>query len=927
MIFTAPSGVTNVYSGLISGTGPAIIEGGGTVAFSHANNTYTGGTLVSNAVFRLDADGCAGVGAITAAVRTAHIYMNCAHVPNDMRFNYECTEGAHNASLTPSDYPPDSTHPLYPLAASIVVDGKVSFKGYEVYTSGTSASGFQNSTVTFNKDFTAGGRMDMATYGTTIFKGLYSTANTTDYRQYIGWVYSANGTVELHSSSNRIGTCALCNASIYLKAKDALPYSLLCHAQGRDSEGKLFLCGNDQTFRGVCWNTKDSPPNPGETATGQCWSSDDPATVRIIGCASNISAGVTKTWVNKLAMFGKITLVMDVDPSFTSGGFYQEFSVRRSTTAGDLIISNGDFRVSGTASFPNVQNIYVGEGGTFSNGSTKPSAFAGCRNLTVLGKMSCTGNTTPFAYDTMALSLGAGAEFSLPAGCTITVTSLKIDNASMPDGKYGDGGIALSQIARGTVVVRARNRYVDCVNGSDANDGSEEHPFKTIRAATTNAISGDVIHVAPGRYGEAEGSQKWPDASSEIGTRVVIPAGVTLESTGGATNTFIVGAASPNPLVTEGWRAGIGPGAVRCVVAGKGATLRGFTLTGGYTHAGAASVTEDKYASACYATADTPATIEDCIISNNVAQSRTLYYGIVRRCMVLGNTAAEAGTDSLSGAAGIGCSWYGTIIANNRGNSTVINPRVVEGCTLGSGNVWTEAGGLAHVLRWTEAGRRYAIVNTVWLYGPNERSDNLYCTNCVVMPSNTSFIPQDNMCDTIVIDDASGQLDEKWRPVLGSFVGMDKGNAAYSSASSADKDIYGNQRIMNGAMDIGAVEYDWRPEYMKELSRRFRIEVVSPAVTTNATGGVRMPSGHIYGTCSFEGAYDVSVDVTGGVLAVYVEGALVGNLPGIGEQSLRFVTPVASASVQFVFTPDAENPGAAVLRKISSVGGFTVTFR
>ena len=88
-----------------------------------------------------------------------------------------------------------------------------------------------------------------------------------------------------------------------------------------------------------------------------------------------------------------------------------------------------------------------------------------------------------------------------------------------------------------------------------------------------------------------------------------------------------------------------------------------------------------------------------------------------------------------------------------------------------------------------------------------------------------------------------------------------------------------------------------------------------------------MPSGHIYGTCSFEGAYDVSVDVTGGVLAVYVEGALVGDLPGIGEQSLRFVTPVASASVQFVFTPDAENPGAAVLRKISSVGGFTVTFR
>jgi autotransporter-associated beta strand protein len=54
-IFTAGKGETNVYSGVISGTGPAIIEGGGTVAFSNPGNTYSGGTIVSNAVFRIDA--------------------------------------------------------------------------------------------------------------------------------------------------------------------------------------------------------------------------------------------------------------------------------------------------------------------------------------------------------------------------------------------------------------------------------------------------------------------------------------------------------------------------------------------------------------------------------------------------------------------------------------------------------------------------------------------------------------------------------------------------------------------------------------------------------------------------------------------------------------------------------------------------------
>ena len=78
--FTAGAGVTNVYSGLISGTGPAIIGGGGTVVFSHADNTYTGGTTVNDAVFRLDADGCAGSGAITAAVLRAS--------DNDFRSNF-----------------------------------------------------------------------------------------------------------------------------------------------------------------------------------------------------------------------------------------------------------------------------------------------------------------------------------------------------------------------------------------------------------------------------------------------------------------------------------------------------------------------------------------------------------------------------------------------------------------------------------------------------------------------------------------------------------------------------------------------------------------------------------------------------------------------------------------------------------------------
>jgi hypothetical protein len=46
-----------------------------------------------------------------------------------------------------------------------------------------------------------------------------------------------------------------------------------------------------------------------------------------------------------------------------------------------------------------------------------------------------------------------------------------------------------------------------------------------------------------------------------------------------------------------------------------------------------------------------------------------------------------------------------------------------------------------------------------------------------------------------------------------------------------------------------------------------------------------------------------------------------------GEQSIRFEVRDAASEIRFVFTPDGENPGAAVLRKFSSARGFVINFR
>ena len=914
-IFNAPSGVTNIYSGIISGTGYAIIEGGGTVAFSHPNNTYSGGTIVSNAVFRLDADGCAGTGGITGAVDTAHVFIDCANVPNDLIFN---KGGWCTSVLASGAYPAAQQYPLLPLRSRVTIEGKVSFGASTMlydYTSPALMS--PGPIVIYRKDVsTTKEGLHLVPNGRMIFEGRYisvSKASTS-----LGYKSAAYGTMEFNVSSNELYRAALYNADLDFRAVDVFPDTLFYYENGSGSYCKTYLNGKNQTIRGICWGN----PDPVETSAGMCVTSDAPATLRIVGCEmSRVPSAATL--VNRLALFGKITLVMDVDPAFASEGFYQDFSVRKSTTTGDLIILNGDFRVSGTASFPNVPNIYVGEGGSFTNASTKVASFAGCRNLTVFGKMACTGDITPFGFRTMNVILGEDAEFSLPIGAAITVVSLKVGDQNIPDGIYGDGGEPLAQILQGTVIVKSGNLYVDSVNGDDENDGSARRPYKTIRAATSAALSGDIIHVAPGMYGAAEGSQT---ATSKIESRVVIPENVTIESTDGATETFIMGAAATGDQIDNA-EYGTGTNAIRCVFAHKGATLRGFTLTGGRVEGGNGT-SDDHRGAAFFSEEERGATIENCIVSNNVAAFGAINKAIVRNCIVVNNVGLRS---SYSGVAGASCSWYGSIIDGNIGTATAYDSYAFENCTVGANNIELD-GDSAQVFYWWDVDR--SIINSAILGGRLRIGSgyNIYCTNCLIAVE-SSVLKKEFSYNTIFTNSAAAMVDESYRPVFGEFVGIDAGDVALSSNLIGDSDILGTPRILNGRLDIGAVEYDWRPSFADEIGKRFSLTYASPAVTTNVTGGLKLGDEatvqpvFIAGKVSSVGPYAFKFNLTGGNAAVYVAGVLVGESSGSGEQSIRFNVPDTAAEIRFVFIPDDENSGAVIISRFAGARGFSINIR
>ena len=908
--FTAATGVTNVYTGLISGSGPAIIEGGGTVVFSHPNNTYTGGTTINDAVFRLDANGCAGSGAITAAVDTAHIFVNCSMVPNDIRI--EKNAGSSDL-LKPGVYPGANQYLLFPMC-DVTFEGNVEFVKYGRCYDCFNDSAAYRPTVTYKKGIKVGGNyLHLGIKGRMIFEDRFIVSN---YAQgsLLGISYSDQGVIEFLASSNYLYLAALRNSNVYLKANDVFALTWIHYQYGGGAYGTTHLTGL-QSILGISW---DDPTMTDviETSAGQCITSEDPATLRITGCEmSRLSTmSVDNMLVNKTAIFGKTTLLMDVDPAYTKQGFYQDFSVRQSTTTGDLVISNGDFRVSGTASFPNVPNIYVGAGGSFSNSSTKVSAFAGCKNLTVLGRMSCTGDATPFGYGAMALTLGSDAYFSLPVGATATVSSLRVGDTDFAEGRYGDGGTPLAQIKQGTVIVRKHDRYVDCVEGSDSNDGSEGHPFKTIGAATTTALRGDVIHVAPGTYGAAEGVQS---ATSKIGARVVVPSDVTLVSDAGAEKTIIMGAAATGNQI-DNVTYGTGTNAVRCVYAYDGAIVRGFTLTGGRAIGADLKSMSDKdsFGSAFYSSTDCAATVEDCIVSNNAGCVGTIHQAVVRRCRVVGNVGLNPG----SASAGYSCAWYGSIVDGNIGEATIMVPKYVESCTIGTNNRLD--GNRAQVMYNTAGG----VVNTLFCRADERFNGLVYATNCVfAMPADGStYVKAENCANCLFGQSADNiNIDSGYRPLSGSVL-IDVGTNELSALSLADDfDIYGVPRALNGRIDVGAVEYDWRPTFSAELGRRIKIDYASPSVTTNADGGLLVVGGEVSGKVTFPGTYEMAFDITAGSLAVYVGGELVGESTGIGEQSVRFEVASVEDEVRFVVVEPVE----LILRKCSIARGLAIIFR
>ena len=170
----------------------------------------------------------------------------------------------------------------------------------------------------------------------------------------------------------------------------------------------------------------------------------------------------------------------------------------------------------------------------------------------------------------------------------------------------------------------------------NANNATPAAPYSTWADAATNlqdavnsASDGDTVLVANGVY-----SSGGLVMAGDLTNRVAIIRAVTVQSVNGPLATVIAGAGATN-----------GPSAIRCAWLTNGASLVGFTLTGGATRNVGDTVTlQDGGAAWC---SSTNAYLRNCIISTNTAASDAagVFQGSVYNSLVSSN-----GTVNQSGA-------------------------------------------------------------------------------------------------------------------------------------------------------------------------------------------------------------------------------------------------------------------------------------
>ncbi|GEM_PF-686275 len=263
----------------------------------------------------------------------------------------------------------------------------------------------------------------------------------------------------------------------------------------------------------------------------------------------------------------------------------------------------------------------------------------------------------------------------------------------------------------------AATRYVNGANPAPV------APYGTWATAATNiqdaldvAIDGDLVLVTNGvyQYGGAV------TAGNTLLSRVCVTNAVSVQSVNGPAATIIVGALDPAT-------GGHGSNAVRCALLTSGASLTGFSLTGGWTYATGNAAVERAGAGVYF---QEGGMVSNCVLANNSAAGNGgagyIYMdGLLASCLVVSNAANKGGGLFMRNGLVTGCTFERNTSETTGGGIHCRNSGVIEYCSFlrnttvddGAGVLCTENGLLRHsIIDRNRADGEYGTGGGVILY-------------------------------------------------------------------------------------------------------------------------------------------------------------------------------------------------------------------
>ncbi len=354
----------------------------------------------------------------------------------------------------------------------------------------------------------------------------------------------------------------------------------------------------------------------------------------------------------------------------------------------------------------------------------------------------------------------------------------------------------------------------------------------TIQDAVDAAASNDTVWVTNGVYntgGRPAGS--WTTGGELLTNRVAITNAVTVRSVNGPDVTFIVGAGPA------------GNAAVRGAYLAANASLIGFTVTNGYTRA--ANDDDGSLGGAAggiFCVSTTSSIVSNCVVTGNRARGYgggiwggRIVDSVVRgnssgnpadnqaggarksyllRCLIVGNSAAYGG--GISGGTAVSCAIVSNtasvhsggafdkaqlysclLIGNSAPNFGGGYDMTLYNCTVAGNSASSSAGGLSGCTV-----ENSIIWDNTAPSAPNYSGGTITYTATTPLPSGTGNTT--NPPGVVSLRSRNYRLTGD-SPYLG--VGVSR-SWMTDSSDVRSRDLEGNARVVGGAVDLGAYEYD-----------------------------------------------------------------------------------------------------------------------